>query len=137
MLVCCHPFLADVFSVQGWSSVIPSFKPMDFLSLYLEIPLMLVMYSGWLLFSKSASSYSLVGDYSPLLSPTDSTPLLRSDSPLGRPRRRFHDVVDTWEIDLHRDEYEDEDEDFADDVERETRLEGRAGMLWALYYWLL
>ena len=100
---------------------------------------MIVMYLGWFLLNKSASSsYSLLDDRtSPLTSPTDRTPLLRSDSPISPQRVKFHDMIDTWEIDLHRDEYEDEEEDLVEDVERETRLKGGAGWLWRLYYWVV
>ena len=33
--------------VQGWSSFSPSFNVVTFFSLYIELPIMLVMYLGW------------------------------------------------------------------------------------------
>lgn len=33
--------------VQGWSSFSPSFSAVDFVSYYIELPVMLVMYVGW------------------------------------------------------------------------------------------
>jgi len=33
--------------VQGWSSFSPSFSAVDFVSYYVELPIMLVMYLGW------------------------------------------------------------------------------------------
>ena len=33
--------------VQGWSSFSPSFDPVTFFSLYIELPIMLVMFLGW------------------------------------------------------------------------------------------
>ena len=33
--------------VQGWSSFSPSFSAVNFVSLYVELPIMLVMYLGW------------------------------------------------------------------------------------------
>lgn len=33
--------------VQGWSSFSPSFSGVTFVSLYVELPIMLVMYLGW------------------------------------------------------------------------------------------
>lgn len=33
--------------VQGWSSFSPSFSVVTFVSLYVELPIMLVMYVGW------------------------------------------------------------------------------------------
>ena len=35
-------------AVQGWSSVIPHFSGVDFVSFYIEIPIMIVMYLIWL-----------------------------------------------------------------------------------------
>jgi AAT family amino acid transporter len=39
--------------VQGWSCFSPSFSPVDFVSYYLELPVMLVMYVGWKLLKRS------------------------------------------------------------------------------------
>ena len=33
--------------VQGWNSFSPSFSAVTFVSLYVELPIMLVMYVGW------------------------------------------------------------------------------------------
>lgn len=39
--------------VQGWSSFNPSFSAVDFVSYYIELPIMLVMYLGWKLLKKT------------------------------------------------------------------------------------
>lgn len=39
--------------VQGWTCFSPTFKPVDFVSFYIEIPLMLVMYLGWKIFKRT------------------------------------------------------------------------------------
>ncbi|KAF2665585.1 hypothetical protein BT63DRAFT_417136 [Microthyrium microscopicum] len=39
--------------VQGWSSFSPKFSAVDFVSYYIEIPVMLVMYVGWKLVKKT------------------------------------------------------------------------------------
>lgn len=39
--------------VQGWSSFSPSFKVVDFVSYYIELPVMLVMFVGWKLIKRT------------------------------------------------------------------------------------
>ena len=39
--------------VQGWSSFSPSFDVVTFFSLYVELPIMLVMYAGWKLLKRT------------------------------------------------------------------------------------
>lgn len=36
-----------IILVQGWSSFSPKFSGVDFVSFYLELPVMLAMYLGW------------------------------------------------------------------------------------------
>ncbi|KAF8637964.1 hypothetical protein AX16_010597 [Volvariella volvacea WC 439] len=43
--------------IQGWSSIIPAFSLVDFISFYLEIPVMVVMFLAWI-FLKSPSTPS-------------------------------------------------------------------------------
>jgi AAT family amino acid transporter len=42
-----------IILVQGWSSFSPSFAPVDFVSYYIELPIMAVMYLGWKLFKRT------------------------------------------------------------------------------------
>jgi len=39
--------------VQGWSSFSPKFAAVDFVSFYIELPVMLIMYVGWKLLKKT------------------------------------------------------------------------------------
>ncbi|KAH6712593.1 amino acid transporter-like protein [Leptodontidium sp. MPI-SDFR-AT-0119] len=42
-----------IILVQGWSSFSPKFSAVDFVSYYIEIPIMLVMYLGWKLWKRT------------------------------------------------------------------------------------
>lgn len=121
-----------VLSVQGWSSVIPKFSAVDFVSFYVEIPVMLVMYFTWLFIKR------------PQLSPLDPT-TLHEDNPIGPPQRPsivrrawtsfpLHDSVNTQTVDLRRDEHHEDAEDAADDERRDAKLKGRWRKLWKVYY---
>ncbi len=39
--------------VQGWSCFSPKFNAVDFVSLYIELPVMLVMFVGWKLYKRT------------------------------------------------------------------------------------
>jgi AAT family amino acid transporter len=39
--------------IQGWSCFSPEFDAVSFVSFYIELPAMLVMYVGWKLFKKT------------------------------------------------------------------------------------
>jgi AAT family amino acid transporter len=39
--------------VQGWSCFSPKFSGVDFVSFYIELPVMLVMYVGWKVFKRT------------------------------------------------------------------------------------
>ncbi|TFY54320.1 hypothetical protein EVJ58_g8932 [Rhodofomes roseus] len=114
--------------IQGWSSVIPRFSAVDFVSFYIEIPVMALMYAGWLIVRRQPKPAGQVGEQRSLL-------------PAGciGPRRsfRWHDLVDIQTIDLKQDEYEEAEADRVDDAQRQKRLEGRVGSLWRLYYWVV
>lgn len=89
---------------------------------------MIVMYFVWLILKRR-----------PLLK-THAIALPIEDEPTGHasaniPRKTLWlDLVDTAEVDLFRDEYQDDAEDIKDDQERERRLRGRGGWLWSVYY---
>lgn len=42
-----------IILVQGWSSFSPKFAAVDFVSYYIELPIMAVMYLGWKLFKRT------------------------------------------------------------------------------------
>ncbi|OBZ67136.1 putative amino-acid permease PB1C11.02 [Grifola frondosa] len=109
--------------IQGWSSLAP-FSAVDFVSFYIEIPVMIVMYFGWMLIRPSNT-------HPPL--PATTTPV----SLAHRIKERFwkfHDLVDVEVVDLIRDEHEEDDADVADDEERTARLKGTYRWLWRVYY---
>jgi len=115
--------VATMIIVQGWSSIIPKFTAVDFVSFYIEIPTMLVMFIAWMVV-KRPGSHSL----HPGLSGTA----------VGEASRRawYSDLVDTKTVDLSRDEYVEGDNDRADDEQRITRMKGNKRCLWKLYYWI-
>jgi amino acid transporter, AAT family len=117
--------------VQGWSSLLPKFSAINFMSFYIEIPVMLVMYTAWA-FAQRTNVQQV-----PALpaSPTSGTPLLS-----GMRRHQlswYSDLVDHRVVDLVKDEYEEVDDDKADDEIRERRMGGRTIWLWRLYYWVI
>ena len=106
--------------VQGWTSVIPKFSVVDFFSYYLEILVMIFMFTLWFFIRRFG---------------TNSGGPLATDAP-NRPLWQL-DFVDTDTVDLYQDEYIEEADDKVDDEQREHRIKGRLGYLWRLYYWIV
>lgn len=73
--------------VQGWSSVIPKFSVVDFISFYIQIPLMVVMFWAWLLIQRFRRR----------------SPIVLTQSP--NPRFWHFDFVDLSVVNLREDEY--------------------------------
>ncbi|KAI0675079.1 amino acid permease-domain-containing protein [Trametes maxima] len=115
--------------IQGWSSVIPKFSWVDFVSFYIEIPVMIIMYLLWMLIRRPKPSSARVADDQPIEPPAPRSILRRVWDFIS-----YHDNVDTRTVDLKRDEHEDEEEDLADDLAREAKLKGRWRWLWRVYY---
>lgn len=115
--------------------MIPKFEAVDFVSFYIEIPILIVMYIAWMIIKRPGSTPSTLPP--PSTSPT-STPItdIQQDSPIRR-RWWYSDLVDIKAVDLVRDEYEEDEEDKEDDEERDTRLGGKWRLLWRIYYWLV
>ncbi|KAF9268756.1 hypothetical protein L218DRAFT_977212 [Marasmius fiardii PR-910] len=109
--------------IQGWSSIFPTFSTVDFLSLYIEIPVMVVMTFVWLFVRRP----------NPNPQPSSS----------AQPSRRvlwFTDVVDVHTVDLYRDEYEEgsEPSDKVEDEKRKRRItQGKGRFFWRMYYWVV
>lgn len=111
--------------------MIPHFSGVDFASLYIEIPIMLVMYLAWLFINRIPIFKSKTAD------PSDAPPSPSTSAPAPVPRRvRWFDLVNTANVDLLRDEYKDDVSDFIEDQERERRLKGRTRWFWRLYYYV-
>ncbi|KAG7090961.1 hypothetical protein E1B28_010029 [Marasmius oreades] len=109
--------------IQGWSSIFPTFSTVEFLSLYIEIPVMVVMTLIWLFIRR------------PNPNPRPTSGSSRSKRVLW-----FTDVVDANVVDLYRDEYEEElaPSDIIDNETRKRRLnEGKQRFFWRLYYWIV
>jgi len=116
--------LAVVFMiiVQGWSSVIPKFTAVDFVSFYIEIPVMIVMFAVWLVVARRRYP---------------GRPVTLSNNTLIRRVQWYFDVVDIDTVDLYKDEYQEEEEDNIEDAKRANRLHGKTRILWKLYYWIV
>ncbi|KAG6861688.1 hypothetical protein C0995_013257 [Termitomyces sp. Mi166 len=114
-----------LYVVQGWSSVIPKFEAVDFVSYYIEIPVMLAMYIAWMIFTGFRSNFP--GD-----TPSDGQVTVL-------PSRRvwYNDFVDANTVDLYQDEYLEREIDKTDDEQRASRINAKAGYLWRLYYWVV
>jgi len=121
--------------IQGWSSIIPTFSLVDFISFYIEIPIMVVMFFTWLFLSSHESEQSAGSTSEPLLS--DSGMDGGSPSHLNRDKTpKFHDLVNIDTVDLIRDEYDEED-DMEGEDEVTSQLSGKMKLLWTFYYWLV
>ncbi|KIY71117.1 hypothetical protein CYLTODRAFT_487487 [Cylindrobasidium torrendii FP15055 ss-10] len=111
--------------VQGWSSFVPKFAIVDFVSLYIEIPLLIVMYIGWLVGKRVINWRQVVTERTPLLTSNDA--IRSADAP-----EPWFDLVDIRTVDLKTDEYDDL-------IEEEAVLEGGAKptLLKRLYNWVV
>lgn len=119
--------------VQGWSSLIPKFSLFDFISFYIEIPIIAAMFVTWMLLKRPRHP-----NYNPLEGSSDIDHLLRSVYTNNRTRSRFHDLVDAATVDLFADEYTEEEQSNLDTEDEETkRKTGRMKLVWSLYYWLI
>jgi amino acid permease len=80
--------------IQGWSSIFPIFSPVEFVSFYIEIPIMVVMGLCWVLARNTF---------------VDSTPV-----PARHEWRS--DIVDIQTIDLYSDEYDEPLDEVNDEI---------------------
>jgi len=115
--------VAMLIIIQGYSSLVPRFTPIEFLSYYVEIPAMVLMFTVWRTLSFHRSS--------------DKTPLLNSMQPAVQHSFWTGDVADLDTIDLTRYEYIEDESDRRDDELRISRQQGGTRWLWNLYYWLV
>jgi len=106
--------------IQGWSSIFPKFSTIDFVSLYIEIPVIFVMSVGWLSARRIAAAAR-----NNVLDPSFSG------------FKGFTDLVDINTLDLTKDEYEEQIDDREDEALRNKRLNrGKLSTLWRIYYTL-
>ncbi|KAI6026344.1 amino acid permease-domain-containing protein [Pisolithus microcarpus] len=111
----------------------------DFVSLYIEIPVMAVMYIAWLIV-KGTLAWPSPADVSgnPLRSAGETTPLIHTSRNEGSKidLGAAFDIVDILTVDLYEDEYVEVSEDGVEDRVREQRLNGSFGSLWRLFYYI-
>jgi len=87
-------------------------------SLYIEIPVMIVMYIGYLIARRGSAK--------------DSNGVL---DPSFTGLKGFTDLVDVDAVDLRKNEHEEGADEHQDEAEREKRLQqGSLRILWRIYY---
>ncbi|KAF9020482.1 hypothetical protein BDZ89DRAFT_1072230 [Hymenopellis radicata] len=112
--------VAMLILIQGWSSVIPHFSGIDFVSFYIEIPVMMIMYFAWLASKRRRKPIDVSAA-------SEDTPLLGTEHAATSPW--FHDIVDVNTVDLKVDEYE--------EAQRENaKIRTRQSFLRSLYNWV-
>ncbi|THV06692.1 hypothetical protein K435DRAFT_644901 [Dendrothele bispora CBS 962.96] len=127
--------------VQGWSSIFPTFVTVDFISFYIEIPVMIVMFVAWMLLRRPTAPAKLDEETNttPIGNEGYTTPITNSRNPSEL--WRYNDIVDIHTVDLKKDEYEEDKtgQDRTEDEIREGRLKGSrlSAIAWRLYYWVV
>lgn len=139
-------------TVQGWSSFAPTFSPLDFVSFYIELPVMVILYFCWLLLRRpipSSSLPTLPTSVSAIPNDTDAeedptslsvSTIRQAEVDLERKRWAkwwYNDIVDTQTVDLRAEEYEEAEVDRVDDAKRRERLSGQLGWGWRIWYWVV
>lgn len=110
--------VSAIILIQGWSSIFPKFAVVDFVSLYLEIPVMIVMWFGWI----------AVHRFRKQVNNPDTTPTNGGVN-------KILDIVNLRAIDLTSDEYRDSVEDDEEETLRRKRVsQGMQRFLWRIYY---
>lgn len=94
--------------------MIPKFSGVDFVSFYIELPVLLVMSILWLIVRARLDK--------------------DTDTSSATKRRVWHDVVDVSTADLTSDEYVEVEEDRIDNDKRERHLKGKYRWFWRAYY---
>lgn len=114
--------------------MIPHFKGVDFVSFYIEVPVMALMYVIWIVVKRPKAR--ILGDGAEGRpddeDATEQTPLFSHRG--VKERWRLLDLVDVNTVDLYRDEHKEDTLDLAEDSEREARTAGKWGWFWRVYY---
>jgi hypothetical protein len=122
-------------AVQGWPSVIPRFSAVDFVSFYIQLPVMAIMYFLWLVVHRMFKPRRPpLATQQPTSASSDATSPLVTMRPAAR---SFFDFVDLSRVNLYRDEHEDSPFDKHEDEVRVRRMRGFVGWVWALYYYIV
>jgi hypothetical protein len=126
-----------LFAVQGWSSVIPRFSAVDFLSFYIEVLVTALMYLLWLVGCRALRAPLAAPPTSSTMASTAAVAVATTTTTMHPASTRpFFDFVDVSRVDLYRDEHEDAPVDKHEDEDEvhARRLRGRARWAWTLYY---
>lgn len=120
--------------IQGWSSIIPHFSPLDFLSFYIEVPIMTFMTLTWLFVSRRRSkALSRSAETDGLLSHSRSS---SKSSPTVRGRHGWTDLVDIRKADLYSDEHEEPECD-SEEAGGVNVVKGVRGAVLRFWYWIV
>lgn len=122
-------------TVQGYSSIIPVFTAVDFVSLYIEIPVMIFMYLVWMLIRRPDPNAEAAARLPDNADNADGSST--SAKPIARRKWWTSDLVDVNTVDLTRDEYEEQVVDKVDDERIERRYAGKWRWAWRVYYALV
>ncbi|KLO06770.1 hypothetical protein SCHPADRAFT_837571 [Schizopora paradoxa] len=132
------PFVVISVSIlilfQGWSSLLPRFSFVDFVSFYVEVPVMVLMTCLYVALRRSRSQDrgALTESRTPLLSsPREEN---ANDAEDLRNQSSTFDIVPLAAIDLFKDEHDEDEEDREDEDERIKNLAGKWGLAWRVWY---
>ena len=116
----------------------PAFDAIDFVSFYIEIPVMILMYLAWASTRRRRRQHLHIHSRRRSLTDTDPLlyPLTRTVSGGSSLSRSVVDLVDADTVDLYSDEYDDSDQDRDDEKARDRNLRGRWGALWRIWYFV-
>ncbi|THH09765.1 hypothetical protein EW145_g1790 [Phellinidium pouzarii] len=135
------PFVIIIVSAlilfQGWSSFYPAFSLVDFVSLYVEAPVMALMTFAWLLRRRLVlppSSQTVPSGISTEDDVSDALQLNTGES-INRRKASFNlsDLPDVATIDLYEDEYVEDAKDTEDDMAHAARHKGRWAVMWKVW----
>ncbi|KAF8906476.1 amino acid permease-domain-containing protein [Gymnopilus junonius] len=120
--------------VQGWSSLFPAFSVVDFVSFYIELPIMAIMFSAWIIFRRSRSQFEIQAN-----SISSEIQQSGSQSRVTNAKKipRLHDLVDISTVNLYQDEYVESVATVDVEDVMKKRIDGKLGILWRIYYFLV
>lgn len=119
--------MSDHHSVQGWSSFYPKFNTLEFISLYLELPVIVVMTLIWFAVRRARPV--------PVRSLTSQDAEAPSLDLAGSQKNSstFGDFPNLTAVDLYDDEYIDAETDIEFDAQYKSRRSGKWRLLWKFY----